>query len=186
MFKIELDGALKEEWKLPLITDYIKKWAAITPDNIALIGAESGVEYTFSELDEAITLYALSLKDLGIKKGDVVVAQWLSFVEFHILTYACATVGAIMSPVDIRLQTNEIVRDMNKVTPKAFFCLGNTPIRDFREISEAVKKEVPSLEHIIQYTPGAPSEDCTDGVESFRELFSDERLKKLAADSSMT
>jgi hypothetical protein len=33
---------LMEKWKLPLLTDYIKKWAAITPDNPALVSADTG------------------------------------------------------------------------------------------------------------------------------------------------
>lgn len=33
MFTIPINEDLIEEWKLPLLSDYIKKWAAITPDN---------------------------------------------------------------------------------------------------------------------------------------------------------
>ena len=64
-----------KEWKLPLLTDYIKKWATITPNNPALVSTDTGQTYTFKEFDEMITLYALQLKKMGLKKGDVVVSQ---------------------------------------------------------------------------------------------------------------
>ena len=64
MFSIPLDDSLKDQWKLPLITDYVKKWAEITPDNIALTGANSGTAYTYREFDKMITLYALMLRKL--------------------------------------------------------------------------------------------------------------------------
>ena len=94
MFRLELQEGRKRDWKLPLLTDYVKKWADITPDNIALISADTGQSYTYREFDDMITLYALQLRKMGVGRGDVVVAQWLAFPEFYILTYACATIGA--------------------------------------------------------------------------------------------
>jgi len=186
MFKIPLNDELRENWKLPLITDYIKKWAEITPENIALISANSGTSFNYREFDRMITLYALKLKDMEIKKGDVVAVQWLSTPEFFFLTYACATIGAIMAPFDIRLQVSEVIRDMKKINPTAFFCMGNTPLRDFSEISKAVLKEVNSLKHIVQHTPGAAEEKIIDGVKIFIELFSMDSLIKLEGKSDLT
>ncbi len=186
MFRIKLDESLKDKWKLPLLTDYIKKWVDITPDNIALLSADSEVSYTYREFDKMITLYALRLKDMGIKKGDVITTQWLSTPEFFILTYACATVGAILTPLDIRLQINEIIRDMNKIAPVAFFCMGKTPLRDFTEISREVAKEVKSLKHIIQHTPGAPDEVVSGDVKKFKDLFNMDILTPLEKNKELT
>lgn len=186
MFRIKLDESLKDKWKLPLLTDYIKKWVEITPDNIALLSADSEVSYTYREFDKMITLYALRLKDMGIKKGDVITTQWLSTPEFFILTYACATVGAILTPLDIRLQISEIIRDMNKIAPAAFFCMGKTPLRDFTEISREVAKEVKSLKHIIQHTPGAPDEVVSGDVKKFEDLFNMDVLTPLEKNKELT
>ncbi|HOP63928.1 MAG TPA: class I adenylate-forming enzyme family protein [Spirochaetota bacterium] len=186
MFTIKLDEQRKELWKLPLVADYVKKWADITPDAVALMSADSGKSYTYREFDEMITLYALRLKEMGVKKGDVIATQWLSTPEFFMLTYACATVGAIISPLDIRLQVSEIIRDMNKISPVAFFCMGKTPLRDFTEVSAAVQGEVKSLKYIIQHTPGAPEEAVSGSVKKFGDLFSEDKLKPLADDSALT
>lgn len=182
MQHLPLDPELKDRWKLPLLTDYIKRWAELTPDNPALISADTGKTYTFKEFDEMITLYALQLKSMGIGKGDVVVAQWLAWPEFYLLTYACATVGAVMTPLDVRLQGHEVVRDMAKIDPVAFFCLGNSPLRDFREVTREVQKHVPSIKHFVQWTPGAQDANIVEGCQNFEQLFSKESLLEKAGD----
>lgn len=186
MFTIKLDDSLYGKWKLPLVADYVKKWAAITPDNIALMSADSGVTYTYKEFDRMITLYALRLREMGIKKGDVIAVQWLSTPEFFMLTYASATVGAIIAPLDIRLQVSEVIRDMNKITPVAFFCMGKTPLRDFTEVSAAVSGEVKTLKYIIQHTPGAPEEAVSGDVKKFNDFFNMDALESLENDSALT
>ena len=162
-----------ENWKLPLLPDYIKKWTEFTPDNIALISADTGKSYTYQEFDEIITLYAMRLKEMGLGKGDVVVAQWLAFPEFFFLTYACATIGAIMTPLDVKLQVEEVLRDMNRIDPVAFFALGETPMRDFSEVSRAVKANVASVRHIVEFGMGG------DHAIPFGTLFSPDALEKI-------
>jgi len=40
--------------------------------------------------------------------------------EHMMLMYACFKIGAILSPLDLRLKDDEVVRDLNKIEPKAF------------------------------------------------------------------
>ena len=74
MLRISPQKDVYEYWKLPLINDYVKKWALITPKERALVFCDDGRTYTYAEFDEIITSYALKLMELGIKKGDVVAA----------------------------------------------------------------------------------------------------------------
>lgn len=182
---IPMKNDLMERWKLPLLTDYIKKWAVITPNNPALISADTGKSYTYKEFDEMITLYALRMKTMGIKKGDVVVSQCLSWPEFYMLTYACATIGAVMTPLDVRLMPHEIIRDMKKINPVAFFCLGNTPIRDFRDLVREVQNAVPSIKHFMQWTPGGKPEDFLEGCLNFEEYFAPSALEELKQEGQL-
>ena len=48
--------------------------------------------------------------------------------------YACFKIGAICAPLDVRLKEADVVRDLNKIGPKVFFFLTNTPVRDFRAV----------------------------------------------------
>lgn len=185
MYTIPIKEDLMNRWKLPLLSDYIKKWATITPDNPALVSADTGKIYTYKEFDEMITLYALRMKKMGIKKGDVVVSQWLSWPEFYMLTYACATIGAIMTPLDVRLMPLEIIRDMSKINPTAFFCLGNTAIRDFRDLVKEIQEAIPSIKHFVQWTPGGKEEDILDGCLNFEKYFSPVALEELKQDNEV-
>ena len=46
--KINFNGA----WKLPLLPDYIMRWADITPDNDCIVFADTGRVISFQEFDE--------------------------------------------------------------------------------------------------------------------------------------
>lgn len=186
MFTIPFNEEYMNRWKLPLLTDYIKKWAKVTPEGTALVSANSDVSYNYKEFDEMITLYSLRLKKMGIKKGDVVAAQWLSTPEFFLLSYACVTVGAIFTPLDVKLQPHEIVRDLSKVEPVACFCMGKNNIRDFREVEQTILDKIPSVKHVIQWSPGAQAEDILKGCLNFDDLFNKEALLKLTEDEDLT
>jgi hypothetical protein len=68
MLRIPASKDIYEYWKLPLLPDYIKKWASITPQSRALIFAETGELYDYLEYDRMNTLYSMKLIELGIKK----------------------------------------------------------------------------------------------------------------------
>ena len=48
-------------WKLPLLPDYIMKWADITPDNDCIVFADTGQAISYRAFDEITDLYALRL-----------------------------------------------------------------------------------------------------------------------------
>lgn len=155
---------------LPLLTSYLEKWARETPDVVAMIQHETGQEVTYREFLENVELYALRLLDLGIGKGDRVATMLLTTLEHYYLMYACFMMGAIVAPVDVRLKEAEVVVELNKIMPKMFFFLGNTPLRDFRQVGQTVREGCPYVEHLIQVSM-APSEEVAAGARLFSSLF---------------
>lgn len=141
------------DWKLPLLNSYIEKWAKEKPNTPAMIQVEDNKTVTYKQFSTLIDFFALRLLDLGIKKGDRVATMLVTFPEHFSLMYACFKIGAIIAPLDPRLQDHEVVRDLEKIKPKAFFFLGNTPNRDFREVGRAVQKDCPYVEHFVQFSP---------------------------------
>lgn len=174
-----------QEWKLPLVNSYIEKWARETPDNEAMIQHEDGKTITYRQFANLIDLYALQLLDMGIKKGDRVATMFLLFPEHLILMYACFKIGAIVAPLDIRLKEGEVIRDLSKIKPKAFFFHGNTPVRDFRLVGQAVKENCPYVEHLIQLSLDETG-DCIAGAHSFNDLFNPAVLNELKNNSHLT
>lgn len=165
-----------EDWKLPLLNSYIERWARTRPDRIAMLQHENGKEITYKRFATLIDFFALRLQDLGIGHGDRVATMLVLVPEHIILMYACFKIGAIIAPLDARLKEEEVVRDLAKIRPKAFFFLGNTPVRDFREVGRAVQRECPYVEHLVQFTPDPQPGDILEGAVSITDLMDKKKL----------
>ena len=162
--------------RLPRLNDYIKHWAEKSPDKPAMIQHEDGKTVSYKGFLSLIDFFALRLMDLGIGKGDRVASMLVLIPEHMALMYACFKIGAIFSPLDLRLKENEVVRDLNKIEPKVFFFLGRTPVRDFREVGRAVKERCPSVKHLVQFTPDPKPGDLLEGAVSITTMMDKKRL----------
>ncbi len=162
--------------RLATVNDYIEKWAKERPDHVAMIQHEDNKSLTYKKFYSLIDFFALKLLDMGIQKGDRVATQLVLVPEHLMLMYACFKIGAIIAPLDLRLTETEVVRDINKIEPKAFFFLGNTPVKDFRKVGEAVQQGCSSVEHLVQFTPDPRAGDIIDKAVSITALMDKKRL----------
>jgi fatty-acyl-CoA synthase len=172
--------------RLPLLNDYIEYWAQQTPDKPAMIQHEDGKTITYDRFLSLIDYFALRLLDMGIRPGDRVATMLVLVPEHVILWYACFKIGAIIAPLDARLQNDEVVRDLDKIEPKAFFFLGNTPVRDFREVGRAVQERCPYVEHLVQFTPDPEPGDILEGAVSITDMMDKKRLIYLKVKDILT
>jgi len=168
-----------QEWKLSLLNDYPEKWARNDPHKAALIQHEDGKTMTYKQFNTMVDLFALRLLDLGIEKGDRVATMLVLIPEHVILMYACFKIGAIIAPLDVRLKEAEVVRDLSKIKPKAFFFLGKTPLRDFREVGKAVRENCPYVKHLVQFTPDPQPGDLLDGAMAITDLMNKRKMVAL-------
>ena len=166
----------KEELQLPLVNSYIEYWAKKTPDAVAMIQHEDDRSFTYKKFASLVDFFALKLLDMGIKKGDTVATLLVLLPEHLMLMYACFKIGAIIAPLDVRLQDAEVVRDIDKIKPKAFFFLGNTPVRDFRTSGSAVREKCPYVKHLVQFTPAPQPGDIIDGAISISAMMDKKSL----------
>ncbi len=165
-----------EELVLPLVNSYIEYWAKQTPDAIALIQHEDGRSFTYKKFEMMVDFFALKLLDMGIRKGDTIATLLVLLPEHVFLMYACFKIGAIIAPLDVRLQDDEVVRDIGKIKAKAFFFLGHTPVRDFRTAGAAVRERCPYVKHLVQFTPDPKPGDIIDGAVAITDLMNKKRL----------
>jgi fatty-acyl-CoA synthase len=163
-------------WKLPLLNSYTEKWAKELPDKPALIQHEDEKTITYKKFNSLVDFFALRLLDMGIRKGDRIATMLVLIPEHVILMYACFKIGAIIAPLDVRLKEMEVVRDLEKIKPKAFFFLGKTPVIDFREMGKAVRDNCPYVEHLVQFTPDPQPGDLIEGAISITEMMAKGRL----------
>lgn len=168
-----------QEWKMPLLNDYPEKWGRLDPRKPALVQHEDDNTVTYKQFNTMVDFFALRLLDLGIKKGDRVATMLVLIPEHVLLMYACFKIGAIIAPLDVRLKEAEVVRDLSKIKPKAFFFLGNTPLRDFREVGKAVQEGCPYVEHLIQFTPNPGPGELLGGAMAITDMMNKRKLVAL-------
>ncbi len=165
-----------DEHDFVLVNSCIEYWAGKTPDALAMVQHEDNREFTYKKFHTLIDFFALKLMDMGIKKGDTVATLLVLLPEHMILMYACFKIGAVIAPLDVRLQDEEVVRDIDKIKAKAFFFLGNTPVRDFCTAGAAVRDRCPYVEHLVQFTPDPKPGDIIEGAVSITRLMNKKRL----------
>lgn len=176
----QCQALFKELDDYPRMFDWVDRWAKEKPDEVALIEYNTGEKVTWKDFATKSKAFAAKLQSMGIKKGDVVATMLVLLKEHVYLMYACYRIGAIIAPLDPRLKVHEVDQSFSKMRPKAFFCLGNTPVTDFRPIiTEMIAKHGKanggSCEHFIQFQKEA--DQIVDGAVGVVEFASD--IKKI-------
>lgn len=172
--------------RLPLLNSYIEYWAKQKPESIAMIQHEDGRSFTYKQFSTMVDFFAVRLLSMGIAKGNTVATLLVLIPEHVLLMYACFKIGAIIAPLDVRLKDEEVVRDIAKIRPKAFFFLGNTPVRDFRTAGQAVMESCPYVKHLIQFTPDPAPGDILHGAMGIMDMMNKKKLILLKAKDIFT
>jgi acyl-CoA synthetase (AMP-forming)/AMP-acid ligase II len=177
MNKPELRAKCEERAKelLPLLSDYVSKWARERGDKLALIEYDTGAEITWKKFEQAMDAFAAKLLSMGLKKGDVIATSLPLLKEHVFLEYACFKTGIIIAPLDLRLKAVEVKDAFDRVKPKAYFFLGKTPRADFRPIVEEVMKSAPYCKTWVQFQPEA--EGIIQGAQYIKDFAKDIKWK---------
>ncbi len=80
--------------------------ARLYPDATAVIFLDKSA--TYRELNELIGKYAAMLKDLGVKKGDMVAAMLPNSIQHVVAFYGAAMIGAVHTPINVMYQADEL------------------------------------------------------------------------------
>ena len=124
----------------------LEQRASAAPGKHFLISEADGRRFTFAELDAAVTRTARLLESQGIGKGDVVSLLMPNGAEYVIGYFACWKLGAIAGPVNSLLKAHEIEFVIADSEAKALLIHS-----DFLPIIESIRKELPTLQAVIQF-----------------------------------
>lgn len=104
---------------------------------------------TYQELDTLSTYIAANLQmNCGVKKGDRVAALIGNRVQFPLVLFACAKLGAIMVPVNVNLAVNEIKYILGDSTPKVIISEAEF-LNKIVEINKQSKEVIPSEDKLF-------------------------------------
>lgn len=136
---------------LPNMADYIEKYAKEKGNELAIIEVDTDEKVTWKTFNKSVNAFAAKLLSIGLKKGDIIATSLPLLKEHVYLMYACYKIGVIIAPLDLRLKTEEIIRSLDKIKPKAYFFLGKTPLVDFRPMIAEAMKAATYVEHWVQF-----------------------------------
>ena len=119
-------------------TDLLSNRARLTPDREALYETDTGLRYTYRELNRRANKAANLLLSMGIQKGDTFSILAHNSVAYVDLFYGAAKIGAIFAPLNWRLLARELEYIVNDCQPKVLFC-GPEFVETFYELDSRVK-----------------------------------------------
>ncbi|MFA6677053.1 MAG: AMP-binding protein [Bacteroidales bacterium] len=148
--------------------DVLDEWARIEPNKRALLWTNDEGEckqYSFSDLKRITDKTASYFQELGLGKGDVVMAILKRRKEFWFTIMALHKIGAIIIPATHLLTKKDIVFRNNAADVKAIICAGEKIITDH---VDAAMNESPTVKIRISvgdYYPEGWSK-FTEGIEN--------------------
>ena len=174
-----------EEWNSNshYINDHIEAHAKIKPNAIALIDADDGKWVTWEQFNDSINMIAYKMITEGYQKGDIIANMLPLLLEHIYFEYACFKIGVMWAPLDVRLKTEEAVRSVKLLNPKASTFMhpddtdsedkwGNKKFYEFKQIARRIRKECPFIKKFIQFSP---EEDTDKGTISILNWMKEAR-----------
>ena len=106
--------------------------AVIDPANRAELGLGTPRRLSYAELESAVTAQSAQLLRLGLRPGDVVLAQLPNVWECVALYLAAARIGVVLSPVAMQYRRHELERIAALLEPRAI-----VTVREFKGFDHA-------------------------------------------------
>ncbi|EPF75569.1 cyclohexanecarboxylate-CoA ligase [Acinetobacter rudis] len=140
-------------WLNKTILQFLDEAVRCNPDKQALVSykAETQTEQSFSYQD-ILTLsnkMALGLKQLGVKKNDVVSCQLPNWWEFSLLYIACRRIGAVFNPLMPIFRERELSFMLQHCESKVFIVAKQFKKFDHEQLAYKLKDSLEHLEHVV-------------------------------------
>lgn len=153
-------------WGEETLGGMFRRNAAAHPDRPALSDPPNRGDFAFGE-PQRLTYRALgaeadrlaaALVDQGIGKDDILLVQLPNISELTALYFACADIGAVISPIPVQYRDHELRSLLKFIAPKAFVCATRMKGADHLGAARAA---LPQQVKLMTFGPDAP-EDAID------------------------
>lgn len=102
-----------------LLTDIVHQNALWYPSSLGL--AQGNTSLSWTEVSKRMERQVQALTNIGVEQGTRVAVLSYNSVDYAVLQYALAEMGAILVPLNYRLQAREIMEIVADCEPKYFF-----------------------------------------------------------------
>ncbi len=129
--------------------DVVDEWARTEPEKRALVWCDDdGAEhtFTFTEISQLSNRVANAFRDLGIRKGDVIMLILRRRWEYWVTAVALAKIGAILIPGSVQLTKKDLVYRAESAGVKMMVCVNDEYV--ISQVNEALP-EAPTIETCV-------------------------------------
>lgn len=113
------------------------------------ITEDSGARYTYAEIDDLAGRVASYMADMGVKPGDTVSFQLPIWVEAVIITIGAWKVGAVVSPIALFYNHDDVRTRLQLNECAIFFCPTFYYKTDFEVQVDMPNAYLPHLKHVV-------------------------------------
>jgi 2,3-dihydroxybenzoate-AMP ligase len=152
-------------WDGSTLFGLLEASAARWPDKTALVAGPRRLSY--AELRQQSTRLAARLLGLGLAPCDRVVLQLPNILEFAVVYFALARIGAIPVMALRPHRHAEVRHFLNASGAKAYVIADRIGDFDYRDMAEQLRAEAPALRHVIVVGDARP------GQQAYAELMRD-------------
>jgi acyl-CoA synthetase (AMP-forming)/AMP-acid ligase II len=150
----------------------LERSAVQAPDKIAVIAGAR--RETYNELNSMADALAVSLSEIGLKKGDRAAIYMPNSIELMIAFYALQKLGVIVAWTNPFYRRQEAQFILDNSEARAVFIFRNWDERNYHDAILNLRDTLPNLEFI--FAVGAPQ---NQGIYSFAELVNSGMGKSL-------
>jgi acyl-CoA synthetase (AMP-forming)/AMP-acid ligase II len=151
-------------------SEYMREWATIAPDKIAL--NFYGRDITYNELNRAADRLAWGLVDLGVKKGDRVAIHMENCPQFVISYFAAHRAGAIVVPVNPMFKQAELEFEINDAGAETLVGLDHL-YPDVEKVRTRTPLKNVILTSLRDYLPPQPNLPLPPDAKEEKRFFAD-------------
>lgn len=119
------------------------------PEGLALVSREQGVRLRWEELAAETEVLALGLLGLGIEQGDRVGIWSPTCVEWTLVQFAAARVGAILVNVNPAYRPTELAYALRQSGARVLVTAPRFKTSDYLEMVAEVRDQLPALERVV-------------------------------------
>jgi fatty-acyl-CoA synthase len=131
-------------------------------DREALVDVPAGRRLTYRELDGEVERVARGLVGLGVEKGDRVGVWAPNCVEWFLVQYATARIGAILVNINPAYRTHEVAYVLRQAGIRTLVSAPAFRTSGYRGMIDEVRPDLPALRDVVYL--GEPSwEDLLEG-----------------------
>src|SRR5438552_10005421 len=123
------------------------------PDGLALVSRHQDVRLRWGELAERVEEVALALLAIGVERGDRVGIWSPTRVEWTLLQFATARVGAILVNVNPAYRPAELAYALGQSGVRVLVTAPSFKTSDYVAMVSEVRSELPALERVVVLGP---------------------------------